>query len=118
MGRQAFIQIQSHDVLEHHHLLRHNIDLQNAITMFNIPNPKKLIFPVVFLVCFFLFLKFYTPGPGWPGLASIPGMVIFGLLIYSVWTIFWYICMRWPLVGIFIVGMIRGFFGGRGYRRW
>ena len=54
---------------------------------------------------------------------KLPNKVIFsmlvtGTLIYSVWTIYWHICMRWPLVGIFITGMLWGFFGGRGYRRW
>jgi hypothetical protein len=41
-----------------------------------------------------------------------------GALIYSGWTILWHTCMRWPLVGIFIIRTIWSFFGGRGYRGW
>jgi hypothetical protein len=81
----------------------------------NIPN--KVIFSIVYIVGLFLYIRFIPPGPGHPGLASIPGMLVFGTLIYSVWTIYWHICMRWPLVGIFITGMLWSFFGGR-RRRW
>jgi hypothetical protein len=82
--------------------------------------PNKVIFSIVFLVGFFLYLKSGLPEMGFRpqgGLASIPGLLIFGTLIYSVWTIYWHICMRWPLVGIFITGMLWSFFGGR-RRRW
>jgi hypothetical protein len=83
--------------------------------------PKKVIFSIAFLIGFYLYIASGLPQMGLRpqgGLASIPGLLIAGTLIYSVWTIYWHICMRWPLVGIFITGMIWGFFGGRGYRRW
>jgi hypothetical protein len=80
--------------------------------------PNKIIFSIVYIVGLFLYIRFVPPGPGHPGLASIPGMLVFGTLIYSVWTILWHICMRWPLLGIFIIGTLWSFFGGRGYRRW
>jgi hypothetical protein len=80
--------------------------------------PNKVIFSIVYIVGLFLILKSgLNPAMG-RGLFGFPGFLIFGTLIYSVWTILWYICMRWPLVGIFIIGTIRSFFGGRGYRRW
>ena len=78
--------------------------------------PNEVIFSIVYIVGFFLVLK--TGLLAGLGLFSIPGMLVFGTLIYSLWTILWYICMRWPLVGIFIIGTIWSFFGGRGYRRW
>jgi hypothetical protein len=84
----------------------------------NIPN--KVIFSILYLVGFYLYIASGLAAVIRPqgGLASIPGLLIFGALIYSVWTIYWHICMRWPLVGIFITGVIWGFFGGRRYRRW
>ena len=78
--------------------------------------PNKVIFSIVYIVGLLLVLK--SGLLAGLGLFSIPGMLVTGTLIYSVWTIYWHICMRWPLVGIFITGMLWGFFGGRGYRRW
>jgi hypothetical protein len=77
--------------------------------------PNKIIFSIVFLVVFVLYLKSGLPAYGSPGWFKL---LTAAALIYSLWTILWYICMRWPLVGIFIIGTIRSFFGGRGYRRW
>ena len=79
--------------------------------------PNKVIFSIVYIVGLFLYIGFVPPGPGHPGLVSIPGLLVFGTLIYSVWTIYWHIAMRYPLVSIFITGMLWSFFGGR-RRRW
>ena len=79
--------------------------------------PNKVIFSIVYIVGLFLYIRFVPPGPGHPGLVSIPGLLVFGTLIYSVWTIYWHIAMRYPLVSIFITGVLWSFFGGR-RRRW
>jgi hypothetical protein len=82
--------------------------------------PKKVIFSVLFLVGFYLYIASDLSAVIRPqgGLASGPGMLIAGTICYSLWTILWFICRRWPLLGIFICMLIQNLFGGRGYRRW
>lgn len=77
----------------------------------NIPN--KVVFSAVFLVGLSLYIQTGLPTPG------DLGIVLLGIAIYCLFTIWFWIARKYPLFGWFLFGLVSGLFGGgRGYRRW